>query len=98
MLTLTASRRRIWLLAGPSATVRCMPSTSVPPPAIDALPRQAVRDPDYWLLVAAFLLLCVCSIQLLIFPFGRTQAAHALLGRAIVAGYMPVRDAWTADA
>jgi hypothetical protein len=75
-----------------------MPSTSVPPPAIDALPRQAVRDPDYWLLVVAFLLLFVCGIQLLIFPFGRTQAAHALLGRAIVAGYMPVRDTWIANA
>ncbi len=98
MLTLAASRRRIWLLAGPSATVQRMPSTSVPPPAIDALPRQAVRDPDYWLLVVAFLLIVVCGIQLLIFPFGRTQAAHALLGRAIVAGYMPVRDAWVADA
>ena len=75
-----------------------MPSTSVPPPAIDALPRQAVRDPDYWLLVAAFLLLFVCGIQLLIFPFGRSQAAHALLGRAVVAGYMPIRDAWIAQA
>ena len=91
-------KRAIWLLAGPSATVRRMPSTSVPPPAIDALPRQAVRDPDYWLLVVAFLLLFVCGIQLLIFPFGRTQAAHALLGRAIVAGTMPVRDAWVSDA
>jgi len=75
-----------------------MPSTSVPPPAIEALPRQAVRDPDYWLLVVAFFLLFLCCIQLLIFPFGRSQAAHALLGRAIVAGYMPVRDAWIADA
>ncbi len=75
-----------------------MPSTSVPPPAIDALPRQAVRDPDFWLLAVAFLLLFVCGIQLLIFPFGRTQASHALLGRAIVAGYMPIRDAWIAQA
>ena len=75
-----------------------MPSTSVPPPAIEALPRQAVRDPDSWLLIAAFLLLFLSGIQLLIFPFGRSQAAHALLGRAIVAGYMPVRDIWTAQA
>ena len=74
-----------------------MPSTSVPPPAIEALPRQAVRDPDYWLLVAAFVLLFLCGIQLLIFPFGRSEAAHAMVGRAIVQGYMPVRDIWTAD-
>jgi len=75
-----------------------MPSTSVPPPAIDALPRQTVRDPDYWLLVVAFLLLFLCGIQLLIYPFGRSQAAHALLARAIVAGHMPVRDAWISEA
>src|SRR5664279_3314757 len=75
-----------------------MPSASVRPPAIDALPRQAVRDPDYWLLALAVLLLFACGIQLLIFPFGRSQASHALLGRAIVAGYLPVRDAWIAQA
>jgi hypothetical protein len=75
-----------------------MPSASVRPPAIDALPRQAVRDPDYWLLALAVLLLFACGIQLLIFPFGRSQASHALLGRAIVAGYLPVRDAWLAQA
>lgn len=75
-----------------------MPSTSVPPRAIDALPRQAVRDPDHWLLIVAFLVLFICGIQLLIFPFGRSQAAHALAGRAIVAGYAPIRDAWNAQA
>ncbi len=74
-----------------------MPSTSVPPPAIEALPRQAVRDPDHWLLIVAFLLLFLCGIQLLIFPFGRSQAAYAVLGRAIVGGAMPVRDLWTVD-
>lgn len=62
------------------------------------MPRQAVRDPDTWLLIAAFLLLFLCGIQLLIFPFGRSQAAYALVGRAIVAGYMPGKDAWTAQA
>ena len=61
------------------------------------MPRQAIRDPDHWLLVVAFLLLFLCGIQLLIFPFGRSQAAYALLGRAIVAGYAPVKDAWTAQ-
>ncbi len=89
---------RAWHNASPSATVPRMPSTSVPPRAIDALPRQAVRDPDHWLLIVAFLVLFICGIQLLIFPFGRSQAAHALAGRAIVAGYAPIRDAWNAQA
>jgi hypothetical protein len=75
-----------------------MPSTSVPPPAIDALPRQSVRDPDIWLLVVATLVLCVTGIQLLVFPFGRSIASHALLGRAILLGGAPARDVWIAQA
>lgn len=75
-----------------------MPSASVPPPAIDALPRQSVRDPDIWLLVVATLVLCVTGIQLLVFPFGRSTAGHALLGRAILLGGAPARDVWIAHA
>ena len=75
-----------------------MPSTSVPPPAIDALPRQSVRDPDLWLLVVATLVLCVTGIQLLVFPFGRGIAGDALLGRAILLGSAPARDVWIAHA
>ena len=75
-----------------------MPSTSVPPPAIEALPRQSVRDPDLWLLVVATLVLCVTGIQLLVFPFGRSIAGDALLGRAILLGGAPTRDVWIAHA
>ena len=70
----------------------------MPPPAIDALPRQAARDPDFWLLAVAVLTLFTTGIQLLIYPFGRSIAAHALLGRAILSGGVPVRDAWTTAA
>jgi hypothetical protein len=75
-----------------------MPSTSVPPPAIDALPRQSVRDPDFWLLAITTLALCASGIQLLVFPFGRSIASHALLGRAILLGGAPARDVWVAHA
>jgi|GEM_PF-2662024 len=75
-----------------------MPSTSVPPPAIDALPRQSARDPDFWLLAVAAVVLCASGIQLLVLPFGRSIASHALLGRTILLGGAPARDAWVTDA
>jgi uncharacterized membrane protein YhaH (DUF805 family) len=73
-----------------------MPSTSVPPPAdvVDALPRQRIADPDFWLAVLAWLTIAFGCQQILLFSFGRDQSIYAVIGDGILHGRMPYRDLW----
>ncbi len=74
-----------------------MPSTSVPPPAadaVDALPRQRVADPDFWLSVLAWLTIALSCLQILLMSFGRDQSIYAVIGSGVLHGKMPYRDLW----
>ena len=71
-----------------------MPSASVPPPTADALPRQFVRDPDFWLNFVAAAVIAFSAVQILLFSFGRDQGIYALIGEGILGGKMPYRDLW----
>lgn len=71
-----------------------MPSTSVPPPAIDALPAEQVRDPDLWIVAAAWATIVFASIQILLFSFGRDQGIYAMVASGLLDGKLPYRDVW----
>jgi len=71
-----------------------MPSTSVPPPAVDALPRQYVRDPDFWIALLAWSVIAFSCAQILLLSFGRDQGIYAVIGEGILHGQMPYRDLW----
>lgn len=73
-----------------------MPSTSVPPPAdvVDALPRQRIADPDFWLAVLAWLTIAFGCQQILLFSFGRDQSIYAVIADGLLHGQMPYRDLW----
>ncbi len=74
-----------------------MPSASVPPPAadaVDALPRQRVTDPDFWLQVLAWLTIAFACLQILLMSFGRDQGIYATVADGILHGKMPYRDLW----
>jgi hypothetical protein len=74
-----------------------MPSTSVPPPAaeaVDALPRQRVADPDFWLTVLAWVTIALSCLQILLMSFGRDQGIYAVVANGLLHGKMPYRDLW----
>lgn len=71
-----------------------MPSTSVPPPAIDALPAEQVRDPDLWIVAAAWATIVFACIQILLFSFGRDQGIYAMVASGLLDGKLPYRDVW----
>jgi len=73
---------------------RRMPSTSVPPPAIDALPAEQVRDPDLWIVAAAWATIVFAAIQILLFSFGRDQGIYAMVASGLLDGKLPYRDVW----
>jgi hypothetical protein len=70
-------------------------ASSFPPPATaDALPRIGARDPDLWLTIAAWLVVGLSCLQILLFAFGRDQGIYAAVADAVLRGEMPYRDAW----
>jgi hypothetical protein len=70
-------------------------ASSFPPPATaDALPRIGARDPDFWLIIAAWLVVALSSLQILLFAFGRDQGIYATVADAVLRGDMPYRDVW----
>ncbi len=71
-----------------------MPSTSVPPPAIDVLPAEGARDPDLWVIAAAWTTVVFALVQILMFPFGRDQGIYAMVASGLLDGKIPYRDVW----
>ena len=70
-----------------------LPPASLPP-AVDVVPRLHVRDPDLWLRAVAWTIIVLCSLQILVFSFGRDQGIYALVGEGILHGKLPYRDLW----
>src|SRR5690349_4700616 len=49
---------------------------------------------DVWLARAAWAIVALSSLQILLFGFGRDQGIYAVVGDALLDGKMPYRDAW----
>ena len=71
-----------------------MPSASVPPPAIDALPAEESRDPDVWVIALAWTVIAFAVLQIALFSFGRDQSIYAVVGSGLLDGKVPYRDLW----
>src|SRR5690606_3347865 len=71
-----------------------MPSTSVPPPVMEVLPAEQVRDPDLWIVAAAWATIVFAAIQILLFAFGRDQGIYAMVASGLLDGKLPYRDVW----
>lgn len=71
-----------------------MPSSSLPPPAAEVVPRLDVRDPDVWLRVIAWVVIVASALLILTFSFGRDQGIYAVVGEGILHGQAPYRDVW----
>lgn len=71
-----------------------MPSSSLPPPAAEVVPRLDVRDPDAWLRVLCWVVIVTSALLILTFSFGRDQGIYALVGEGILNGKAPYRDVW----
>ena len=71
-----------------------VPSASVPPPAIDALPAEQSRDPDIWVVAAALATIAFSALQILLYSFGRDQSIYAMVGSGLLEGELPYRDVW----
>jgi hypothetical protein len=71
-----------------------MKSSSFPPPAADVVPRLALRDPDVWLKVVAWVTIIACALLILTFSFGRDQGIYAVVGDGLLHGRVPYKDLW----
>ncbi|HEY8943415.1 MAG TPA: glycosyltransferase family 39 protein, partial [Polyangiaceae bacterium] len=71
-----------------------MPSSSMPPPAAEVVPRLDVRDPDGWLRILSWVVIVTSALLILTFSFGRDQGIYALVGEGILRGKVPYRDLW----
>jgi hypothetical protein len=71
-----------------------MPSSSLPPPAAEVVPRLDVRDPDLWLRGIAWTVIIGSCLLILTFAFGRDQGIYALVGEGILQGKVPYKDLW----
>ena len=71
-----------------------MPSSSLPPPAAEAVPRLSVRDPDVWLTGASWATIVLSALLILTFSFGRDQGIYALVGEGILRGEPPYKALW----
>jgi hypothetical protein len=71
-----------------------MPSSSLPPPAAEVVPRLDIRDPDVWLRGIAWAVIIMAGLLILTFSFGRDQGIYALVGEGILEGKAPYRDLW----
>lgn len=72
-----------------------MATASVRPSSADVVGRQFVRDPDSWLLYVASAIASLATVQLFVFPFGRTLSEYAIGGREILLGGAPARTFWS---
>lgn len=75
-----------------------MSTTSVRPPAADeadVVGRQLVRDPDTYLAVAAVVVGTLASVQLLLYPAGRSHCEYLLWGRELALGQGPTATLWS---
>ncbi len=66
----------------------------MPPPAAEVVPRLAVRDPDVWLKVVAWIVIVGSALQILTFSFGRDQGIYAVVGDGVLHGQVPYLDLW----
>lgn len=57
-------------------------------------PPQRPRLADRLLLAACLLTIAFLLIQILMYGYGRDQGIYAMVGRALLSGKMPYRDAW----
>ncbi len=71
-----------------------MPSSSLPPPAAEVVPRLAVRDPDVWLKLVAWVTIIGCALVILTFSFGRDQGIYAVVADGLLHGRVPYKDVW----
>jgi hypothetical protein len=71
-----------------------MKSSSFPPPAAEVVPRLALRDPDVWLKVVAWVTIIACALLILTFSFGRDQGIYAVVGDGLLHGRLPYKDLW----
>lgn len=68
-----------------------------PPAEPDAAPPSALRAPPWAnkaLAAVAILGMLFLLSQIALFGYGRDQGIYAMVGRAVLAGKMPYRDAW----
>src|SRR5512133_119846 len=72
-----------------------MATASVRPSSADVVGRQFVRDPDSWLLYVAAAVLSLSTVQLFVYPFGRTLSEYAIDGREILLGGAPGKTYWS---
>lgn len=75
-----------------------MPSVSYPPGVAEVVPAEDAREPERWLVAACWAVVVFSVTQVLLFGFGRTHAAHALVGDALLRGEVPYVDAWDPSA
>jgi hypothetical protein len=73
-----------------------MGDSSSPPPAPSELVARSRNAElgDHALTAACLLVIVFCLGQILTFGYGRDQGIYAMVGRAILEGQMPYRDAW----
>lgn len=71
-----------------------MPSSSLPPPAAEVVPRLDVQDPDAWLRGVSWAVIVGSALLILTFSFGRDQGIYALIADGILRGKAPYRDLW----
>ena len=74
---------------------------SMPPPSMrpvadsaEVISQGRISDPDFWVGIAAWVLILFSCLQILIFSFGRDQSIYAMVADGILHGQMPYRDLW----
>ena len=61
-----------------------MASASVPPSSAEVLHAERQQDPDSWLRAAAWLVITLSALQILLFSFGRDQGIYAMVATGIL--------------
>jgi hypothetical protein len=69
-------------------------SSAAPSPSLSPPASRGARPADRFLAGAAWGVVVLCSLQILLFGFGRDQGIYAVVGDAVLSGQMPYRDAW----
>lgn len=53
-----------------------------------------LKNADSWLKILCWILICFCSLQILLYAFGRDQSIYALIGDGILKAQVPYKDLW----